>query len=319
MTVKRVLILADPPEKLVPPGDTTLRLVAEGLRRRIRFWHADHGDLEVANGRPEVLCRAFGLTKTGFPRLSSSHRRKRLAEFDVVLFRKDPPFDLSYLHATRIVELDSEPIVINSPAGLRKANEKLYALNFPEAMPPTLVTADRDRALAFLAEQKRLVAKPLDSFGGIGVVLLRYRDRGARALLDLMTAEGNSAALFQKYVSGVDKRVFVIDGKVEGVMIRCGVKNDFRANMHVGGQPVLSCLTRTEQRRLKPVLEKLIQDGILFAGLDLIGGFLSEVNVTSPTGFWHYQHVSGIDLSERFWDTVERLMHRRKAPDGGGR
>lgn len=305
----RILYLIDPLEKLRPPTDTTLLLIAEGKKRGYVSETAEHCDLGIYNGVPFAKSQVTGLTKDGYGKRIGAAKEKKLDDFDAIVFRHDPPFDVEYLHATRIVEMSNVRAILNSPRGLQKANEKMYAMNFPDAMPETIVTRNRDEALSFIKDVKCAVGKPLDSFGGIGVVLLKNYDKGLRSLIDILTDEGKYQAIFQRYVNGIDKRVFIIDNKVEGVMIRKGVPTDFRQNMHVGGQPVLSGLTKIEQKRIDSILPGLKEDGLDFVGVDLIGGCLSEINVTSPTGFWHFQKVSKRMLTKEVMDMLERKAY----------
>lgn len=303
----KILYLINTLETLKPPTDTSLLLMKEARKRDHENFTAEHADLEVRNGRPGARVVKTAVGRDGRGEQKSAAFYADLDAFDAIIFRNDPPFDVNYLHATQIVDLAHVKAVVNSSRGLRAANEKLYALRFGAAMPETILTKDKAEAMAFLAEMKAVVAKPLDSFGGIGVVLFRKGDVAAPSIIDIMTAEGTRQALFQRYVRGVDKRVFVINGRVEGVMIRKGGSHDFRQNMHVGGQPILSDLTRVERARVETILPRLAEDGLHFVGLDFIGGFLSEINVTSPTGFWHYEQVSKRMLTKEVIDMVEEL------------
>jgi glutathione synthase len=302
-----ILYLIDPLASLKPPTDTSLLLIREATRRRHRNFTAEHRDLQVVKGVPRAIATPTGLDKKGFGMTLGKTRVMELDDFDAIVFRHDPPFDVDYLHATQIVDLSRVRAVLNSARGLRAANEKLYALNFPDAMPPTIMTRDRGEAMKFLAEMKEVVAKPLDSFGGVGVVLLCKGDIGVPSVVDILTGEGARQALFQKFVKGIDKRVFVINNRVEGVMIRKGGSHDFRQNMHVGGQPTLSELSPIEKKRVEMILPRLKEDGLNFVGLDLIGGYLSEINVTSPTGFWHYESVSRRMLTKEVLDMLEEM------------
>lgn len=312
----KILYLIDPLAGLKPPTDTSLLLMKEASRRGYRNFTAEHPDLVVESGRPfalavETVVDARGSQARLFGRARGMRKAMALDGFDAVIFRKDPPFDVDYLHATQIVDLSGVRAVLNSPRGLRAANEKLYALRFASAMPETILTRDTREARAFVDKLGLVVAKPLDSFGGIGVVLLRRGDIATPSVIDIMTAEGVRPALFQRYIKGIDKRVFVINGRVEGVMIRKGGSHDFRQNMHVGGQPTLSSLTPVEKRRVAMILPKLQEDGLNFVGLDFIGGYLSEINVTSPTGFWHFQKVSRRMLTKEVMDMLEEMVAGR--------
>ncbi len=212
-----------------------------------------------------------------------------LADLDAVFIRKDPPFDAAYVHLTQQLDLvKHRTVVLNDPRGLRDANEKLFAFHFAEHMPRSLVTASPARILAFVEEVGgRAVLKPLDGAGGSGVVALTTGDRNNRALVDLLTREGSELALVQEYQPEVrvgDKRVLLLDGKPLGAILRVPREDDIRANIHVGGNVQPTTLDARERAVVEAVGAKLRESGLWFVGLDLIGGKLIEVNVTSPTG-----------------------------------
>jgi glutathione synthase len=212
-----------------------------------------------------------------------------LADVDAIFIRKDPPFDQSYLYATLLLERAREKtLLVNDPRGLRDANEKLYALNFVDWTPRTLVTADRDRIHDFVSEVGGLaVIKPLDGAGGLGVLQLRKDDKNVRAIVDTLTVEGQRLAMVQEYLPLVvegDKRVLLLDGEVLGAILRVPRKDDLRSNIHVGGSVVPAELTARERELVAAVAPRLRADGLVFVGLDVIGERLTEVNVTSPTG-----------------------------------
>jgi glutathione synthase len=220
------------------------------------------------------------------------------SELDAVFIRKDPPFDTAYLHLTQTLDLVTEQtLIVNSPAGLRAANEKLFALNFARWMPRTLVTRNRDEVLQFLADVGgRAVLKPLDGAGGSGVVGLTQGDKNVRALVDILTQEGRETAMVQEFQPGIsegDKRVLLIDGRPLGAILRVPRADDIRANIHVGGTVEGTTLTPEEQALVEDVGPVLSQQGLFFVGLDLIGGKLIEVNVTSPTGIQELGRLTG--------------------------
>jgi glutathione synthase len=221
-----------------------------------------------------------------------------LLEVDAILVRKDPPFDVEYLHLTQILDLVvGRTLVVNDPRGLRDANEKLFALRFADFMPPTLVTHDPDLVLGFVGEVGgRAVLKPIDGAGGRGVVLLSVGDPNLRSLVDLQTAEGTRLVLVQEYLPMVregDKRVLVLDGEPLGALLRVPREDDFRANIHVGGRVGPTRLTDGEQSLVRDVGSVLSEHGLWLVGLDLIGGKLIEINVTSPTGLQELGRIAG--------------------------
>ncbi len=213
----------------------------------------------------------------------------QIADLDAVFIRKDPPFDVDYLHLTQQLDLVRErTLVVNDPRGLQAANEKLFAFHFAHLMPKSLVTSDRQRILDFVSDVGgQGVIKPLDGAGGMGVLSLISTDRNARAIVDVMTHEGKQLALIQEYQPAVregDKRVLLLDGKPLGAILRVPREDDIRANIHVGGTVRPTELTSAEQALVEEVGPQLAALGLYFVGLDLIGGKLIEVNVTSPTG-----------------------------------
>jgi glutathione synthase len=239
-----------------------------------------------------------------------------IADLAAVLIRKDPPFDSAYAHLTRQLDLVKDrTLVVNDPRGLRDANEKLFAFHFERYMPRSLVTADPARILAFLRDVGgRAVLKPLDGAGGSGVVTLAEGDRNTRALIDMLTHEGGELALVQEYLPAIehgDKRVLMLDGAPLGAILRVPRGDDFRANIHVGGQVEPTTLSAEEQALVKDVGARLREFGLWFVGLDLIGGKLIEVNVTSPTGI---QELGRFQQARPEEDVIAWLESRAAAP-----
>ena len=283
------LFVMDPVESMLPDKDTTFAFMRGAQARGHRCWFCFPYQVfavscAVASDATEVrVSDAAPHTTTGIT------RELRLSDLDVVFVRKDPPFDAQYLHLTQLLDLVSKStLIVNSPRGLRDANEKLFALQFAEYTPRTLVTSSPRRIQEFLREiGGEGVLKPLDGAGGFGVVLLRLDDPNLSALIDLETLEGRQPALLQEYlpaVKGGDKRVLVLDGKILGAIRRVPRGNDIRANIHVGGTVEPAELNEVERDLVNAVGGVLRNSGLWFAGLDLIGERLIEINVTSPTG-----------------------------------
>lgn len=232
-------------------------------------------------------------------------------DIDAVFIRKDPPFDRSYLYLTLMLELArGKTRIINDPRGLRDANEKLYALNFAAHMPPTLVSASRSEIESFVATQGgRGVIKPLDGAGGAGVLMIDAQDKNMRSIVDMLTFEGRRLAMVQGFLPAVtagDKRVLLLDGEILGAINRVPRKDDLRSNIHAGGSVEPTALSAEELELVQSVLPKLKQDGLFFVGLDLIGGRLTEVNVTSPTGIQELSRFQGKDRAEDLIRWLER-------------
>ena len=239
---------------------------------------------------------------------------RELAEFDVVFMRKDPPIDLEYLYATHVLSFARPPtLVLNAPHALREANEKLYALRFPDLVPPTVVTRDVSLLRTFLADEGGVaVCKPLDGAGGSGVVILRQEDTNLGALLELCTQNGQRTVLIQRYLPEAkegDKRVILIGGEPRGAVLRVpSGKGEHRGNLHVGGTGVRTTLTPRERAACESMKPRLLADGLHFVGLDFIGGYMTEVNVTSPTGIQEIAALDGVHLEAEWMDYVERLV-----------
>ena len=235
-----------------------------------------------------------------------------------MFIRKDPPFDAEYLHLTQQLDLIAgSTLVVNSPGGLRDANEKLFALHFANYIPRTIVSSSPSRLLEFLTELGGSgVLKPLDGAGGFGVLLLRQQDPNVRALIDLLTLEGKRKALLQEYLPDVqqgDKRVLVMDGEILGAIRRVPAGRDIRANIHVGGAVEPTDLSAEEAELAIDVGRELSRRGLWFVGLDLIGGRLIEVNVTSPTGLQQLSRHMGRAVEQDVIAWVETRSQRVKS------
>ena len=285
----RFLFVMDPAEKMLPDKDTSFALIRGSESRGHVAFHAEH--VHVFNRGREVFARARPIrVSEAAPHVTlGDWETLDLSEIDAVFIRKDPPFDPAYAHLTQQLDLVKDrTLVLNDPRGLRDANEKLFAFHFSEHMPKSLVTAEPARILDFVSEVGgKAVLKPLDGAGGSGVVALATDDKNTRALIDLLTKEGRELALVQQYVPDVrtgDKRVLMLDGEPLGAILRVPREDDIRANIHVGGTVVATELSAEENALVKDVGKKLREYGLWFVGLDLIGGRLIEVNVTSPTG-----------------------------------
>jgi glutathione synthase len=279
----------DPVGQLSPDKDTSVAFMRGAFARGHTVLHClvrdvfNRGRDVFAYARPARLAPRSGMVELGPPEVLD------LSATDAVFIRKDPPFDAAYAHLTHQLDLvKNRTLVVNDPRGLRDANEKLFAFHFVEMMPQSLVTSDPARILEFVREiGGQAVLKPLDGAGGSGVVALSSTDRNTRALIDLLTNEGRQLALVQEYLPAIrtgDKRVIMLDGKPLGAILRVPREDDIRANIHVGGRVEPTTLTDEEATMVARIGETLREHGLWFVGLDLIGGRLIEVNVTSPTG-----------------------------------
>jgi glutathione synthase len=308
----RFLFVMDGLERVDADKDTTVGFVEAAVARGHRCLHALVHQLEVHAGEASAVARDLGWSPSGL-HLDGAPRRIALADVDAVFVRKDPPFDAAYLYATLLLEhARGKTLVVNDPRGLRDANEKLYALQFPKWTPRTLVTADRDAIHAFAAEVGgHAVIKPLDGAGGFGVAALRSDDQNARPIVDMLTLEGKRLAMVQEYLPAVaegDKRVILLDGEPLGAILRIPRGGDLRANIHVGGRVAPCELTPRERELCADIAPRLRKDGLYFVGLDLIGERLTEVNVTSPTGIRELSKFTGERQSDHVIAWAEKRI-----------
>lgn len=294
----RFVYVMDPMDRVLPDKDTTFAFLRAAQARGHEALHCEPRDLFVKGG--EVFARVQHLTVSNTPPYAVFGAREevKLADINGVFIRKDPPFDAMYLYSTLLLELArGKTVLMNDPRGLRDSNEKLYTLHFSKWMPRTMVTSNEDQIFAFVKEVGgRGVIKPLDLAGGSGVMMLSPDDKNARAIVQLLTDDGRRLAMVQEYLPNVvkgDKRILLLDGEVLGAINRVPRSDDLRSNIHVGGS-VEACEVTAEERALvADIAPRLKKDGLIFVGLDVIGGKLTEVNVTSPTGIQQLsQHVN---------------------------
>jgi glutathione synthase len=315
----RFVYVMDPMSGLLPDKDTTFAFQRAASARKHESLHALPRDVYSQGGDVFASVRPVrvldGSGEVGKPAFELGDRMDvRLADVDAVLIRKDPPFDQDYLYMTLLLErLRGRTLLVNDPRGLRDANEKLYSLHFPKLTPRTLVTSDATRITTFLDEVGgSAVIKPLDGAGGMGVLLLTTGDKNNRAMIDLLTTEGRRLAMVQEYLPAVrkgDKRVLLLDGKVLGAINRVPREDDLRSNIHVGGRVEPTAVTPEEEATVAAMATRLVSDGLFFVGLDFIGGKVTEVNVTSPTGIQELSRHLGRDVALDVIAWIERRVH----------
>jgi len=307
----RFVFVMDPMQKVLPDKDTSFALQRAALKRGHQLLHTELRDLFAKDG--EVWTRARELrVQDNAPFFEyGAVSDVRFADTDAVFIRKDPPFDGEYLYATLLLErARGQTLIVNDPRGLRDANEKLYALHFSRHMPRTLVSSHRERILDFADEVGgNAVIKPLSGAGGAGVLFLSRKDQNARSIIETVTREETVAAMVQEYLPAVrqgDKRVLLLDGQVLGGINRVPRADDLRSNIHVGGRVEPCEVTAQERAVVDDIAPRLRADGLYFVGLDFIGGKLTEVNVTSPTGIQELSAHQGRDVSEDVIAWVEK-------------
>ena len=305
-----VAIQMDPIEAIDIQGDSTFVLALEAQRRGHGLFHYLPSALSLKDGRvyarmqPLELRREKGNHFTlGAPQMID------LATADVVLMRQDPPFDMSYITATHLLEhVHPETLVVNDPVHVRNAPEKLFITPFAELMPPTLITSDKREVMAFRAEHGDIIVKPLFGNGGAGVFHLGPEDENLSALLELFTDLYREPIIVQRYlpeVRGGDKRIILIDGHPAGAINRVPARGEARSNMHAGGRPEKAQLTKREQEICEAIGPALQERGLIFVGIDVIGDYMTEINVTSPTGLQEINRFDEVCLEAQIWDVIE--------------
>jgi glutathione synthase len=313
----RVAVQMDPIESINIDADSTFALMLEAQARGHRLWHYHVRDLALRGGRvtawakPIEVRRAYGNHFT-----FGAEEELDLGEgADVVLMRQDPPFDMAYITATHILEhIHPRTLVVNDPASVRNAPEKLFVTHFPELMPVTMVTSDRRRIADFRREHGDIIIKPLFGNGGAGVFHLRPDDPNMNALVEMFTERSREPLVIQKYVPAVregDKRIILVDGVAMGAINRVPAAGEARSNMHVGGRPEPTTLTEREREICAAIGPALKKRGLIFVGIDVIGGFLTEINVTSPTGLQEIARFDGVHLERAIWDAIEAKILAR--------
>ncbi len=307
----------DPVESILPDKDTTFVLMLASLSRGHAVYYCRVDDLYARDGQPCATVRRIEVAR-GLPfHQLFEERSEALSWFDAVFMRKDPPVDHAYLHATQLFSLldTQRTLVLNDPRGLRDANEKLYALHFPEVTPRTLITSNMQRLKDFLDELGgEMIVKPLDGAGGAGIFHLRRGDRNLNAILEASTLEGRRMIVGQQYVPEVregDKRILLLDGEPIGAVLRVPREDETRGNIHVGGEVRATSITASDRRIIDSVGPRLRHDGLFFVGIDVIGSYLTEVNVTSPTGIQEIDRLDGVCLEDRVIAAVEEKLRAR--------
>jgi glutathione synthase len=310
--------LMDPLEHVRVDHDSTFALMLEAQRRGHTVRYFEQGWLRFTGRYTEAHMRTVTVRREPGRHFDIQEEAVRpISSLDVLFMRKDPPVDVEFLHATQLVELCAgrPPVYINSPRGIRDANEKLFALNFPELMPETCVTREQPLLMDFiLRHPEGTILKPIDGFGGKGIVFIRPGDRNTRSILELLTQQGREAIVAQAYVPQSrqgDKRIILVDGEPVGAVLRVPSEDDHRGNMAAGGTPVRTKLTEREREicaRVKPLLR---ERGLLLVGIDVLGDSLTEVNVTSPTGLVEIDALDGISVEAHVIELAERLAAKR--------
>jgi len=309
-----VALQMDPIENINIDADSTFALALEAQRRGHGLYHYLPQALVFKGGRLYARARALKVKrKLGKHYSLGEPELLDLAAMDVILMRQDPPFDMAYITATHLLEhVHPRTLVVNDPVTVRNAPEKLFVTHFEDVMPPTLITCDVAAIRDFRREHKDIVIKPLFGNGGAGVFHIKPDDENFAVLLETFTQLiGREPLVVQRYMPEVrkgDKRIILVDGEPVGALNRVPPKGEARSNMHVGGRPEKTTLTKRERQLCEAIGPALKRQGLIFVGIDVIGGYLTEINVTSPTGIQEINRFDEISIEDQIWDVIEERV-----------
>jgi glutathione synthase len=314
-----VAIQMDPIEAVNIDADSTFVLALEAQRRGHTLLHYQPHDLVFRDGQLLARCRGLEVRRRRGDHFTlGSPEMIDLAGVDVVLMRQDPPFDMAYITATHLLEhVHPGTLVVNDPAHVRNAPEKLFVTHFDGLMPPTLITTDRAEIQAFRERHEDIIVKPLFGNGGAGVFHIAPGDENLSALLEMFTETYREPIIVQRYLPEIrqgDKRIILVDGEPAGAVNRLPEAGEARANFHAGGTAGKTELTQRERDICAAIGPALKERGLIFVGIDVIGDYLTEINVTSPTGIQEINRLDGVEIERRIWDAIEaRFQATRSA------
>jgi glutathione synthase len=305
-----IAVQMDPIERINTRGDSTFAMLLEAQARAYAISYYTPDRLSLRDSKVSATVRPLVVRDTvGDHFTLGEPKHVDLSTFDVVLLRQDPPFDLAYITSTHFLErIHPKTLVVNDPAHVRNAPEKVFVTEFPDLMPPTLLTRDLEAIKAFRAEYGDIVMKPLYGKGGEGVFLLKREDLNFGSLYDLFSMLFREQWVVQKFLPDVkkgDKRIILVDGEFAGAVNRVPAADDLRSNMVRGGTPAVTELTDREREICTRIGPALRERGLLFVGIDVIGDYLTEINVTSPTGIRSVKNLGGADIATLLWDKIE--------------
>ncbi len=305
-----VAIQMDPVQTINIAGDSTFALMLEGQARGAKLWYYLPQDLSFRDGKVTAWAHPVVVRdEKGNHAAIGTPCTLDLSTMDVVLMRQDPPFDMSYITATHILEhIHPQTLVVNDPFHVRNAPEKLFVTKFEGLLPPTLITSDRREIAEFRKEHQDIILKPLYGNGGAGVFRVKPEDENFNALLEMFSEHYREPLIAQAYLKDVrkgDKRIILVDGEVAGAINRVPAEGEARSNLHVGGRAEHSELTDREREICALLGSELKKRGLIFVGIDVIGQHLTEINVTSPTGIREIKRFGGKDIAAMIWDAIE--------------
>ena len=306
----KIAIQMDPIASIEITGDTSFAFALEAQARGHDLYYYLPDSLTLDDGRVHAKLRRLRVRdEVGNHFDEDAEIYSPLDEMNVILMRQDPPFDMAYITATHILEhLPATTMVVNNPAEVRNAPEKIMVLDFPDLMPPTMVSRDEDAISAFRKKYENIIIKPLYGNGGAGVFLIKQGDKNYNALLEMFSSASREPVMVQAYLPDVikgDKRIILIDGEAVGAINRVPAEGEARSNMHVGGKAEATELSARDKIICERIGPTLRERGLLFVGIDVIGDYLTEINVTSPTGIREFERFTGISLAAKTWDAIE--------------
>ncbi len=308
----KIAVQMDPLETINIAGDSTFAIMLGGQQRGHELWHYAAGDLSFRDGRLKAPARRVTVQRVegGHYTVAETRILDLGADIDVVLMRQDPPFDLAYITATHLLErIQHETLVVNDPAAVRNAPEKLFVLDYAQFMPPTLITRQLEEARSFHAEHGEVVVKPLYGNAGSAVFHVARNDANLAALTELFGQVWREPFMVQAFLPDVskgDKRIVLVDGVPAGGVNRLPKAGEIRSNLAVGGKGAATELTPRELDICAAIGPELAKRGLVFVGIDVIAGYLTEINVTSPTGIVAIDRFNGTDTVSLIWDAIER-------------
>ncbi|MEQ8482125.1 MAG: glutathione synthase [Hoeflea sp.] len=308
--IRNVAVQMDHVSSISIAGDSTFAMSLEAQTRGYRLFHYTPDRLSMRDGRIEAVAEPMLLRDVQGDHFELGPKEKiDLADMDVVLLRQDPPFDMSYITSTHLLErVHPKTLVVNDPAWVRNSPEKIFVTEFADLMPKTLISRDPETIKSFRAEVGDMILKPLYGNGGAGVFHVKPDDRNLTSLLEMFAQMYREPFIAQEYLSDVragDKRIILIEGEPVGAINRVPAEHDSRSNMHVGGRAEHSELTSREEEICARIGPALRERGFVLVGIDIIGDRMTEINVTSPTGLREIRNFGGADVAALFWDAVE--------------
>jgi len=308
----QVAIQMDPMEAINIAADSTFVLALEAQARGHALFHYLPRDLALTDGKLTALARPLSVRRDAPYFQLGAPRSLDLAGVDVVLMRQDPPFDMAYITATHLLaHVSRHVLVVNDPVAVRNAPEKLFATHFVGLMPPTLIASDPQAIAEFRRRHGEIILKPIFGNGGAGVFHLKPDDDNLNALLEMFTRLYREPIIVQRYLPEIrqgDKRIILVEGEPVGAVLRVPMAGEARANLHVGGQAKKATLSKRDREICAAIGPTLRAQGLVFVGVDVIGDYLTEINVTSPTGIQEINRLDGVQLESKVWDAIDARL-----------